>query len=72
MIGAGVNYGPLAGYAIALSRSGALDAELTGVDTDRELRRYSGLQLWIFVPSGTSEATSVGEETLCTPEARSD
>jgi hypothetical protein len=50
MIGAGLNYGPLAVYAIALSRAGALDAELAGVDTDRELRRYSGLQFWIFVP----------------------
>ena len=50
MIGAGLNYAPLAAYAIALSRSGALNAELAGVDTGRELRRYSVLQLWIFVP----------------------
>jgi hypothetical protein len=50
IIGAGLNYAPLAAYAIALSRSGALDAELAGVDTGRELRRYSVLQLWIFVP----------------------
>jgi hypothetical protein len=33
-----------------LSRPGALDAELSGVDTGRELRRYGVLQLWIFVP----------------------
>ena len=50
MIGAGLNYAPLARYAIALSRPGALDAELAGVDTGRELRRYSVLQLWIVVP----------------------
>ncbi len=50
IIGSGLNYAPLAGYAIALSRSGALDAELAGADTGRELRRYSVLQLWIFVP----------------------
>ncbi|TJZ94658.1 hypothetical protein [Actinacidiphila oryziradicis] len=39
LIGAGLNYAPLALYAIALSRPGALDAELVGVDTDQELRR---------------------------------
>lgn len=50
LIGAGLNYAPLAAYAIALSRPGALDAELAGVDTVRELRRYSVLQLWILVP----------------------
>jgi len=50
MIGAGLNYATLAAYAIALSRSGALSVELAGVDTGRELRRYSVLQLWILVP----------------------
>jgi hypothetical protein len=50
MIGAGLNYAPLAAYAIALSRPGALSTELAGVDTGQELRRYSVLQLWIFVP----------------------
>jgi hypothetical protein len=50
MIGAGLNYAPLAAYAIALSRPGALSAELAGVDTGGELRRYSILQLWILVP----------------------
>jgi hypothetical protein len=49
-IGAGLNYAPLALHAIMLRRPGALDAELSGVDTGRELRRYSVLQLWIFVP----------------------
>ena len=50
IIGSGLNYAPLAAYAIALSRPGALEAELAGVDIGRELRRYSLLQLWIFVP----------------------
>jgi hypothetical protein len=50
LIGAGLNYAPLAAYAIGLSRPGALDAELAGVDTGQELRRYTILQLWILVP----------------------
>jgi hypothetical protein len=49
-IGAGLNYAPLAMYAIALSRPGALDTELAGVDTEKQLRRYGVLQLWILVP----------------------
>lgn len=48
--GAGLNYAVLAGYAIALSRPGALAAELDGVDTGRELRRYGLLQFWTAVP----------------------
>jgi hypothetical protein len=50
VIGAGLNYAPLAAYAVVLSRPGALDAELAGVATGPELRRYAVLQLWIFVP----------------------
>ncbi len=50
LVGAGSNYAPLAAHAIALRRPGALDAELAGIDTRRELRRYSIFQLWIFVP----------------------
>lgn len=50
IIGMGLNYAPLAAYAIMLSRRGALDAELAGVDTGRELRRYGVLQFWILVP----------------------
>ena len=50
ILGSGLNYVPLAGYAIALSRPGALQAELAGVDIGQELRRYSVLQLWILVP----------------------
>ena len=50
ILGAGLNYAPLAAYAISLSRPGALEAELAGVDTGQELRHYSVLQLWLFVP----------------------
>jgi hypothetical protein len=50
VLGAGLNYAPLAVHAIALTRPGRLDAELAGVDTARELRRYGVLQLWIFMP----------------------
>ncbi|MGC5310958.1 hypothetical protein [Micromonospora zamorensis] len=50
LTGAGLNYAPLSLYAVALMRPGALDTELTGVDIDRELRRYTVLQLWVFVP----------------------
>jgi hypothetical protein len=50
VLGAGLNYAPLAAHAILLSQPGALDTELAGVDTGRELRRYGFLQFWIFVP----------------------
>jgi hypothetical protein len=47
---AGLNYAPLAVYAVMLSRPGALHGELAGVDAGAELRRYGVLQLWILVP----------------------
>ena len=50
MTGAGLNYAPLAVHAITLSRAGALDRELAGVDPRPELLRYGVLQFWIFVP----------------------
>jgi hypothetical protein len=50
VIGAGLNYVPLAAYAISLSRPAALETELAGVDTGQELRRYSVRQLWLLVP----------------------
>jgi hypothetical protein len=50
LVGIGVNYAALAFHAVSLSRSGALDAELEGVDADSELRRYGVLQFWIVVP----------------------
>jgi hypothetical protein len=50
ILGAGLNYGPLTVHALALSRAGALEAELAEVDTRAELRHYGLLQLWILVP----------------------
>lgn len=50
LIGAGLNYAPLAAHAVSLRRPGALQAELADVDTGRELRRYGVRQLWIAVP----------------------
>jgi len=50
LVGVGVNYFVLALHAISLSRAGALDAELRGVDVGSELRRYTYLQVWIVVP----------------------
>jgi hypothetical protein len=49
-IGVGLNYLPLAVHAVALSRPGALDAELNGVDLAGEGRYYTAAQFWIFVP----------------------
>jgi hypothetical protein len=48
--GIGVNYAVLTWHAVSLSRPGALDAELAGVDVPHELRRYSLLQFWVVVP----------------------
>jgi hypothetical protein len=50
VVGMGVNYAALAWQAALLSRPGALEAELAGVDLGRDLRRYSVLQFWIVVP----------------------
>jgi hypothetical protein len=50
MIGAGLNYVPLAAHALALSRAGALEAELAGVDVGREARRYGVFQALLVVP----------------------
>ncbi|MEU7755247.1 hypothetical protein AB0B57_24910 [Micromonospora sp. NPDC049101] len=50
LTGAGLNYAPLSASAIALMRPGALDAELAGASIDGELRRYTVLQLWVFIP----------------------
>ena len=60
LIGAGLNYAPLAAFAKSLSRPGALEAELANVDTGRELRRYSVLQLWILVPLSLIAMTVLG------------
>jgi hypothetical protein len=61
LLGAGVNYVPLAIYARALSRPGALEAELHGSDRGRELRRAGLQQLWIAVPCAVALA-AVREE----------
>ena len=50
LLGAGANYVPLALYARALSRPGALEAELHDTDLRSELRRAGVRQLWIVVP----------------------
>lgn len=50
LLGAGVNYVPLALQAQSLSRPGALEAELDGLDLRRELRRAGVRQIWIAVP----------------------
>jgi hypothetical protein len=48
--GVGVNYAALVWQTALLSRPGALQAELAGVDVPRELRRYGLLQFWVVVP----------------------
>jgi len=50
LVGAGVNYVPLALEALRLSSPGALEDELRGVELRRELRRAGVQQLWIAVP----------------------
>jgi hypothetical protein len=60
LIGAGLNYAPLAWYAISLSRAGTLEAELAGVDTGQELRRFGALQLWILIPLALVAMTMQG------------
>jgi hypothetical protein len=41
---------PLALHVLSLRRPGALAAEREGVDIPGELRRYTGLQVWVAVP----------------------
>ena len=50
LTGCGLNHAPLAVHEITLRRPGALDRELSGIDPSPELRRYSVLQLWVFIP----------------------
>jgi hypothetical protein len=49
-VGAGINYVPLAWEARSLSRPGALEAELRGIELRQELRHAAVQQLWIAVP----------------------
>lgn len=48
--GIALNYLPLAAYAVVFIKPARLRAELTGVDLDGELRRYTKSQFWVFVP----------------------
>ncbi|MGH8951105.1 MAG: hypothetical protein ACRDX9_06755 [Acidimicrobiia bacterium] len=49
-IGVGINYVPLAIYAVIFSRPGALEREMQGVDLWSELRYYMGAQFRVLVP----------------------
>jgi len=59
LVGAGVNYVPLAIEAQLLSKPGALEQELHGVDLRRELRSSGVRQLWIAVPFGVAVSALV-------------
>ena len=61
LVGAGVNYVPLALYAQSLSRPGELEAELRGLDLRGELRRAGVRQFWIAVPFAVAIAASAAE-----------
>lgn len=50
MVGIGLNYVALTVHALGLSRPGALDAELAGIDLGPQLKRYTLLALWLVVP----------------------
>jgi len=50
LVGAGINYVPLALHAQSLSGPGALEAELAASDPRRELRAATVSQFWIAVP----------------------
>jgi len=39
-----------------------LEAELAGIDTGQELRRYSVLQLWILIPLSVVAMTAQGRK----------
>ncbi len=50
LLGIGANYVALSRHALALSRRGALDAELQDVAIRPALRHYTARQFWVFVP----------------------
>ena len=50
LIGVGLNCLPLALSSQSLSRAGALESELEGVDIPAEARKLGVQQLWILVP----------------------
>lgn len=47
---AGVNYVPLSIHAIRFWNDERLADELAGADLGRELRHYTAVQVWVFVP----------------------
>lgn len=49
-LGVGLNYVPLALYALSLRSDQALAAELDDADVRAELRHFSLTQLWVAVP----------------------
>jgi hypothetical protein len=63
LVGAGVNYVPLALYARSFSRPGALEAELRDRDLRRELRKAGTQQFWIGVPFVVAVAALLTEVT---------
>lgn len=50
VVGACLNYVPLAIHALLLLRQGSLEIELRGADIARELQHYTVTQLWIAMP----------------------
>lgn len=50
LLGIGLNYIPMARYALLFRDSEVLRAELEGVDVRQELRRYTVAQVWVLVP----------------------
>jgi len=50
LIGAGLNYAPLAAHALDLTRQGRLETELRDVDVAAEAGYYSRAQFWIMLP----------------------
>ena len=50
LVGIALNYVPLSLHALTLVRSNALEAELTDVNVNEELRHYTAAQLWVVVP----------------------
>jgi len=62
LVGAGINYVPLAWEAQSLSKPGALEQELQGADLRHELRRAGVRQLWIAVPFAVAASALVGRE----------
>jgi hypothetical protein len=61
LLGAGVNYVPLALYAHALAAPGRLEAEIGDADVRSELRRAGIQQFWIAVPFAVTAAAAAAE-----------